>query len=114
MQPGELYWADLPNAPRHPALVLSRENLNRGREVLVAMLTSARFEERRHHPNCVPLMAGTAGLTKDCVVQAQAVFAVDRSDLDVADGPLGILDETIMRDVIHAIGYVLDAECEPS
>jgi mRNA-degrading endonuclease toxin of MazEF toxin-antitoxin module len=114
IHPGELYWAKLPQVPRHPVLVISRESLNRGSQIVVAMLTSARFEERRELPNCVPLRQGSFGLTRDCVVHAQAIFSLELSDLDLDDGPFGIIDEATMRDVIHALGYVFDAECEPT
>lgn len=113
VHPGELYWATLPHVPRHPVLVISRESLNRGKNVIVAMLTSARFDERRKFPNCVPIFAGSFGLTKDCVIQAQAIFSLELSDLDLDDGPIGRLDSETMRDTIRALGYVFDAECEP-
>jgi hypothetical protein len=35
------------------------------------------------------------------------------SQLDLSAGPIGILDESALRDVIRAIGYVLEADCEP-
>jgi mRNA-degrading endonuclease toxin of MazEF toxin-antitoxin module len=111
---GELYWANLPEAPRHPVVILARESLNRGCEVLAPMLTSSRFEERRQLPASVPILAGTCGLAKNCVVPAQAVFAIRLSNLDLADGPNGRLDSERMRDVIRAIGHVLDADCEPA
>lgn len=114
IQPGELYRAKLPQIPRHPVLVISRELLNRGNQVVVAMLTSTRFEERRGQPNCVPLEAGSCGITKDCVVHAQAIFSLELSDLDLDDGPFGIVDDETMRDVIRALGYVFDADCEPT
>ncbi len=114
MEPGEIYWANLPQAPRHPVVVLSREELNRGRQVLVALFTSARFEERRQLPNCVPFLAGSFGLTKNCVIQSQAIFSLEQTDLDRDDGPIGQLDENALRAVIRSVGYVLDAECKPA
>ncbi len=36
------------------------------------------------------------------------------SHLDLAAGPLGIVDDVAFRDVIKAIGYVMDSECEPA
>lgn len=114
MEPGELYWATLPNAPRHPVVVLSRQELNRGHNVLVALLTSSRFDERRFFPNCVPLLAGSFGLSKNCVIQAQSIFSLEQSDLDLDDGPIGRLDDSTHRALIRAAGYVLAAECEPT
>ncbi len=33
---------------------------------------------------------------------------------DELQGPIGRLDAEAMREVVRAIGYVIDAECEPS
>ena len=32
----------------------------------------------------------------------------------MADGPLGTLDDLALRDVIKAIGFVLESDCEPN
>jgi len=41
------------------------------------------------------------------------LLSIDLSQLDLSDGPLGMLDDTF-RDVIKAIGYVMDSDCEPA
>ena len=64
IRPGEIYWADL-DAGRHKVVVVSREELNRGTKVLVALITSQRFELRSALPNCVPLRAGEFGMDSD-------------------------------------------------
>jgi len=36
-----------------------------------------------------------------------------KSEIDLASGPIGELDEFAMREVIKAIGYVMASDCEP-
>lgn len=110
MSPGEIYMADL-DTGRRPAVIVSREKLNRGRYVVVVLCTSAHVATRSSLPNCVPFTAGQFGLTKDCVAQCEAILFVDRSRLDAT--PLGVLDAAALRDVIRAIGNVIEADCEP-
>jgi mRNA-degrading endonuclease toxin of MazEF toxin-antitoxin module len=110
---GEIYIADLPEAGSHPVIVVSREGLNRGRYALVVACTSARFGVRKELPNCVPFRAGQFGFKVDCVAQCENLLSIDRNQLDLAAGPLGILDERALRNVIKAIGYVIESDCEP-
>ena len=55
--PGEIYMADFGPAGPHPVIVVSREELNRGRYALVVVCTSARFTVRSKLSNCVPRLA---------------------------------------------------------
>ncbi|HEX6987217.1 MAG TPA: type II toxin-antitoxin system PemK/MazF family toxin [Planctomycetaceae bacterium] len=110
MKPGEIHFADL-DAGRRPAIVVSREHLNRGDYVVVVLCTSADFESRSKLANCVPFRAGEFGFTKDCVAQCEAILFMLKARLD--PDLTGILDETALRDVIRAIGFMLDADCEP-
>lgn len=112
-KPGEIYLADFPQAGRHPVIVLSREQLNRGNCALVVVCTSARFQSRRSLSNCVPFHAGQFGFTRECVAQCENILSVEKTQLDIASGPLGVLDEQAMRDVIKAVGYVMESDCEP-
>jgi mRNA-degrading endonuclease toxin of MazEF toxin-antitoxin module len=114
MKSGEIYMADFESAGRHPVIVVSREDLNRGRYVLVVVCTSARFSTRRMLPNWVPFQAGAYGFTADCVAQCENMVSIERTDIiDQDDGPIGTLDALRMRDVIRAIGYVMESDCEP-
>jgi mRNA-degrading endonuclease toxin of MazEF toxin-antitoxin module len=113
MQPGEVYMADFGEAGPHPVIVLSREELNRGRYALVVVCTSARFAVRCKLPNCVPFHAGTFGFTVDCVAQCENLLSIDKAQLDLDDGPRGVLDDVALRDVIKAVGYVMQSDCEP-
>jgi mRNA-degrading endonuclease toxin of MazEF toxin-antitoxin module len=113
IRPGEVYVADFDQAGPHPVVVVSRQELNRGRYAVVVVCTSARLAVRNTLPNCVPLRAGQFGLTADCVAQCENILSVEMSQLDLAAGPLGVLDELTLRDVIKAIGYVIASDCEP-
>lgn len=113
LRQGEIYFYTDARIPPHPVVVVSREELNRGDRVVAAIITSARFALRSTLPNCVPLPAGHLGLTKNCVVQGDSVFNAPTACLDVATGPVGTLDDATMRDVVRAIGHVMDATCEP-
>ena len=113
IRPGEIYIADFAEAGPHPVIVLSREELNRGRYALVAVCTSARFAVRSQLPSCVPFRAGDFGFNVDCVAQCENLLSIDLAQIELSAGPLGKLDETAFREVIRAIGYVMNSECEP-
>ena len=70
------------------------------------------MDERSRYPNCVHLPAGTAGLTTDSVVQCENVLAMEKDYLEATH--IGTVSAETMRDVIRAIGYVFDADCEPN
>ena len=112
MKPGEIYQADFPHVGPHPVIILSREDLNRGGQAVVVICTSARLAVRRSLPNCVPFQAGQFGFTKDCVAQCEQLLTIDQQEIPLA-GPIGQLDDLSFRDVIKAIGYVMDSDCEP-
>jgi mRNA-degrading endonuclease toxin of MazEF toxin-antitoxin module len=110
---GEIYIADFPESGPHPVVIVSREELNRGRYAVVVVCTSARFGVRKELPNCVPFRAGQFGFKVDCVAQCENLLSIDRNQLDLATGPVGILDHGALRDVIKAIGHVIESDCEP-
>jgi mRNA-degrading endonuclease toxin of MazEF toxin-antitoxin module len=113
IRPGEVYVADFDQAGRHPVIVVSREDLNRGRYALVVVCASARFALRSTLRNCVPFRAGQFGFTVNCVAQCENMLSIETAQLDLADGPSGMLDEIALRDVIKAIGHVIESDCEP-
>jgi mRNA-degrading endonuclease toxin of MazEF toxin-antitoxin module len=113
MRPGEIYMADFGPAGPHPVIVVSREALNRGGYAVVVVCTSARFATRSKLPNCVPFRAGTFGFTADCVAQCENILSIEKTQGDLAAGPVGVLDDSALRDVIKAIGDVLESDCEP-
>ncbi len=113
MWPGEIYMADFGAAGPHPVIVVSREELNRGRYALVVVCTLSRFSVRSKLPNGVPFHAGDFRFISDCVAQCENMLSIDKVQLDIAAGPLGKLDDMSLRDVIKAIGYVIESDCEP-
>ncbi|SRR5260370_25964924 len=114
MNPGDIYLAEIPDAGQHRILIVSREELNRGRKVLAALITSAKFAVRSTLANCVVLKAGEFGMTKDCVIQCETVAPIPKDVIDLDGGPIGTVSEEILREVVKAIGYVIDSDCEPN
>ena len=114
IDPAAIYTADFEDAGPHPVIVVSRPALNRGRYAVVVVCTSARFQQQRLLPNCVPFFAGEYGFTTDCVAQCENILSVELSRLDLDRGPRGMLDPARFRDVIKAIGHVLGSDCEPA
>jgi mRNA-degrading endonuclease toxin of MazEF toxin-antitoxin module len=114
IEPGEIYVADFAEAGPHPVIVISREELNRGNYALVVVCTSARFATRSRLPNCVPFQAGRFGFTANCVAQCENVLSIDKTQLDLDAGPISVLDAKALRDVIKAVGYVIESDCEPA
>jgi mRNA-degrading endonuclease toxin of MazEF toxin-antitoxin module len=112
IRPGEVYWADAGNA-RHRMLVVSREQLNRGKRVLGVLITSKRFDVRSKFANCAVFNAGEYGFPENCVAQGESIGPILIEDIDLDEGPIAVLDELRMRDVVRAIGYTIGAECEP-
>jgi mRNA-degrading endonuclease toxin of MazEF toxin-antitoxin module len=114
IQAGEIYMADVPPGQQHRVVVLSREDLNRGKYVIAALITCQKYVVRSKLANCVPLRASQFGLTQDSVVQGESAGPIRIARLDVSAGALAKLDDITFRDVIKAIGYVLDSNCEPN
>ena len=114
IQPGEIYFADMGGDDRHRIIIVSREALNRGKYVVAVPCTSTRFDERRTLPECVPFLAGQFGMTKDCVARADQITYIEVEDIDLESGVIANLSDEKMREVILAIGHVLDANCEPN
>jgi mRNA-degrading endonuclease toxin of MazEF toxin-antitoxin module len=114
IQAGEIYLADVPPGQQHRVVVVSREELNRGKYVVAALITSQKFAVRSTLANCVPLRAGQFGLPQDSIVQGESAGPIRVARLALAGGPTAKLDDLTFRDVIKAIGYVLDSDCEPN
>lgn len=79
----------------------------------MVLCTSTRFAVRSKLPHCVPFLVGQFGFTKDCVAQCEAILFVEKTRVDLSQGPVGILDEVALRDLTRAIGHVIEADCEP-
>src|SRR6185312_13111514 len=109
MEPGEIYWIDLVTG-RRPGIVVSREDLNRGNYVVMVLCTTSRFVQRSKLPNCVSFQAGNFGLQQNCVAQCEAIYALEKTEIDLASGMIGKLSGSRLSDVIKAIGHVIDSD----
>ncbi|HEX6984621.1 MAG TPA: hypothetical protein VF170_04555, partial [Planctomycetaceae bacterium] len=87
------------------------EELNRGDYVVAVVCTSAKFHFRSALPNCVPFRSGEFGFTQDCVAQGESIQNIEKRFLDPE--PIDVLDDMTLREVVRAVGYVMDADCEP-
>lgn len=113
-EPGEIYYADIPeNTKSRRVIVVSRSLLNSGDYLTIVPVTSARFAERRSLRSCVPFKRGQFGFSRDCVAQCDQVATVHKSYFVLDEVSLARLDPSTMRQVIRALGYVFEADCEP-
>ena len=110
MRPGEIYRL---RTDGRPVIIVSREELNRGDNVVAVPVTSRHFERRRTRPNCVPFQAGQFGFTENCVAQAENISFIEKIELDLDNPPQATLDDVTMLELIHAIGYTIASQCEP-
>jgi mRNA-degrading endonuclease toxin of MazEF toxin-antitoxin module len=101
MKPGDIYPVDLATG-RRPGIVVSRESLNHGNYVVMVLCTTKRFAIRSNLPSCVPFQA------------CEAIYALEKGEIDNAAGMIGRLDAARLRDVVRAIGDVIDSDCEPN
>jgi mRNA-degrading endonuclease toxin of MazEF toxin-antitoxin module len=108
--PGEIYKAEFPRGHDARILIVSRESLNRGEQVIAVNITSVDVDKRSQYPNCVRIDAGNFGLEKDSIVQCENILALRKVRIDAA--PVGILDPGTMRTVLKALAYVFEADFE--
>ena len=114
-KPGEVYLAtEEHGGGNHRLIVVSHEAFNRGTYVTVVPTTSQRFYERAKLKNCVVFTKNAFGcFDKSCVAQAEHIATIRKSNLLLSQGPVGVLSENKMREIIAAIGYAIGAECVP-
>ena len=112
--PGEIYEAFDRVGRLRPFVVMSRPELNKGDYFLAAPFTTARLEERQHVRSCVFFSRGSFGLAKSCVAQADALTVLRKTDLVEPPTPLGKLDAGKWRQLVRAMGFVVQAECHPA
>ena len=53
-------------------------------------------------------------MTEDCVAQCELVSIVPTQSIEIASGPIATISDDVLRSIIRAIGYVIEAECEPA
>lgn len=88
-----------------PGVVVTRNELNAGRLILVVPCTSSRVEERSRHRNHVVLESGVAGLTARSVAQVHLVQPVDRAWFLQRRGPL---DHEKLGAILQALAWAID------
>lgn len=102
---GGIWWAAFQEGWERPALVVSRNELNRGRLVLVVPCTSSQVEERAVYSNHVLLPAGSGGLTKDTIAQTHLIQPIEVGCLE---RKLGTLSDEQLAEVLLAIAWSID------
>ncbi len=110
LQRGEIWWADLPEPRRsepgyrRPVLVIQANSFNRSRiqTAIVAAVTSN--IELAEAPGNVLLPAGSAGLSRDSVVNVSQLLTLDRSFLTEH---AGTLSPRLQRSVDEGLRTVL-------
>jgi len=85
-------------------LVVSSDRFNRSRirTVVVAAVTTSELAAAA--PGNVPLVAGTAGLDRNCTINVSQLLTLDRADLGE---PVGVLDARTIRCVDDGLRLVL-------
>ncbi len=94
MRRGEIWWADLPEPRgsepgfRRPALIIQADSFNASRiqTVLIAIISSNLGIAAAPGNVCLPV--GTAGLTRESVVNVSQILTVDRRFMAEFSGTL--------------------------
>ena len=113
--PGEVYWSASPQGEdEHRLIVVSSERFNRGDYVTVVPTTSTHFHRRSRMDSSVVFNKRAFGIfDKDCIAQAEQIATVGHVEIDYKRGCLGTISRAKIRELIAAIGCVIDAQCEP-
>jgi len=113
MKRGEVYWAELSprsgseQAGRRPVVILSHDAFNlaaRWRSIIV-IPTSTSPSQAGRGPTVVPVQAGIAGLSKDCVFLCHQITTLDRTKLVEK---IGVLPAEFLSRVELAVAAALD------
>jgi mRNA-degrading endonuclease toxin of MazEF toxin-antitoxin module len=102
---GEVWEIDFAEEMRRPGIIVTRDELNRGRLLLVVPCTAAQVETRARFANHVVLNAGVGGLTQPSVAQVHLLQPVDRSYFLRL---LGRLDDEDLGRVLNALAWAVD------
>jgi mRNA-degrading endonuclease toxin of MazEF toxin-antitoxin module len=102
---GEIWWALFHEGWERPSIVVSRNELNRGRLALVVPCTSSRVQERTAYSNHVFIPAGTGELTRDTMAQTHLIQPIEVSYLERKMGTLNIEQ---LAEILLAIAWSID------
>ena len=111
MTRGEVYWARLGRAKgseqtgTRPAIVVSRDAINRYSPVVVVVPISRRGGRKHVYPSQLELPEGAAGLTYGSIAQCEQVRAISKSRLVQ---PMGRLSERAMAGLNECLKITLD------
>ena len=83
---GEIWWASFYEDWERPSIVVSRNELNRGRLVSVVPCTSSRVQERAPYPNHVLIPSSTGELTRDTIAQTHLLQPIEVSHFELGSG----------------------------
>lgn len=92
---------------QRPMVIVSRDDLNRGHSVVAMPCYSQQLDKRSKLPYCVLLRAGEGGLDKDCVVKADEIDTIEKTEFDVQRGAIGRLKPKRMAEILDALRYVV-------
>lgn len=102
---GEIWWTLFYEGWERPSIVVSRNDLNRGRLILVVPCTSSRVKERATYPNHVLIPSNTGELTRDTIAQTHLIQPIEVSYLERKMGKLNI-DQ--LAEILLAIAWSID------
>jgi mRNA-degrading endonuclease toxin of MazEF toxin-antitoxin module len=102
---GEIWRALFYVGWERPSIIVSRNELNRGRLVLVVPCTSSRVQERVAYPNHVLIPSGTGELTRDTIAQTHLIQPIEVSFLERKLGKLSIEQ---LAEILLAIAWSID------
>ena len=107
---GSVWRVDIPADVKRgrPVVVVSREDMNRGSDVLIIPTYTSNLSAKRGKPSYVFLPRGTGGLPEDCVAQAAHIHMVEVSELR---DEMGVLDIRYMGEIVRALGWMMQADC---
>ena len=102
---GDVWQVYFAEGHERPGVVVTRNELNSGRLLLVVPCTATAVEERTRYSNNVLLPAGTGGLRKDSVAQVHLIQPVDRRWFQRC---LGRLDDERLGTILQALAWAVD------
>lgn len=102
---GEVWDIDFGEGYIRPGIVVTRNQLNQGRLILVVPCTASDVERRSRHANNVLLRADTGGLSANSVAQVHLIQPVRR---DYFISKRGKLDDEALGDVLQALAWAVD------
>lgn len=104
--PGELYYLKRDSADkRRPIVIMSREELNRGYTVLAIPCSASHVEKKRKRQSCAFFQKGEGGLRFDSVAMADKIALVEKSEILLSGGPIGMFNDNQMQRIFAALQW---------